>query len=419
MLTFRKSSQVRIQRLQQDLAEMEKLCKLAPPSTIRFVAGGRDKDAPDNYIVEIGITSFTQINNNGIPMTCERFRMEIVLPRGYPRQLPECKVYPAPYHPHFRKIAPWMSDNYGIWVDPYGSDESLGSLVLRITRSLRFESAFIDINSRNIGNKDALEWYSSWQTFFQDPKIWFPSDKTILPETLVGTQKKFNVEAKQFNLADEPHSQSKESRFSLTSPKQKTFQIIESTLPYQPILVNALPDFGKLYKSDLRGSCKNYQLYIKPKAISKIFEHIVWDKKTTENKVEQGGILLGHAYRDEATNIIFGVIEDAIIGDLAIGTSAYLEMGHATWKKMIDEADVLLDAQPDENLQIMGWYHTHPNSLDVFMSGTDKGTQARVFSKNWQFAIVLNPHRKLWRAFHGKDAEECQGFIVKNPIVEN
>ena len=87
-------------------------------------------------------------------------------------------------------------------------------------------------------------------------------------------------------------------------------------------------------------------------------------------------------------------------------------MNHATWKKMIDRVDMMLDSNPNKDLQIIGWYHTHPNQLDVFMSETDVGTQMRFFSNDWQFAIVLNPHKKLWRAFHGKNAEECKGFLI-------
>lgn len=65
-------------------------------------------------------------------------------------------------------------------------------------------------------------------------------------------------------------------------------------------------------------------------------------------------------------------------------------------------------------MRVIGWYHTHPNNLGVFMSGTDQRTQATFFSANWQFAIVLNPHRLQWKAFAGEQATECPGFVCKN-----
>jgi hypothetical protein len=53
------------------------------------------------------------------------------------------------------------------------------------------------------------------------------------------------------------------------------------------------------------------------------------------------------------------------------------------------------------------------------MSGTDLNTQQKMFSKNWQFAIVLNPQKQTWRAFRGADARECHGEIIKQVVHEN
>jgi len=88
-------------------------------------------------------------------------------------------------------------------------------------------------------------------------------------------------------------------------------------------------------------------------------------------------------------------------------------MTHETWKEMLDKADKLLE-QSGSALQIIGWYHTHPNTLDVFMSGTDQNTQSRLFGNDWQFAIVLNPQKRIWCAFYGSHSTECQGYIIDN-----
>ena len=40
------------------------------------------------------------------------------------------------------------------------------------------------------------------------------------------------------------------------------------------------------------------------------------------------------------------------------------------------------------------------------MSGTDMNTQRLNFEK--QFALVLNPHRQILKAFEGADARECE-----------
>jgi proteasome lid subunit RPN8/RPN11 len=163
--------------------------------------------------------------------------------------------------------------------------------------------------------------------------------------------------------------------------------------------------------SDYELSKTNHELYISMQAMNQIKNHIEWGEGTHNNQVEQGGILLGHVYKDSVKEIFFGIVEEAIAGKSAKGSGAYLEMDHTTWKEMIDYADNILDSNPQKNLQIIGWYHTHPNGLSVFMSGTDRSTQSRMFSNDWQFAVVLNPHKKVWRVFHGHDSKECKGFV--------
>lgn len=46
------------------------------------------------------------------------------------------------------------------------------------------------------------------------------------------------------------------------------------------------------------------------------------------------------------------------------------------------------------------------------MSGTDRTTQQRLFGNDWQFAIVLNPHKKIWRAFYGANSSGCRGYVL-------
>lgn len=191
------------------------------------------------------------------------------------------------------------------------------------------------------------------------------------------------------------------------------FKIVEITPPYQPIEKN-LPSFYTLeeFNSNTGGACDtSHSLYIAENVwIQQIGRHINWGGKSANNIVEQGGLLLGHTYYDVQNNLHYGIVTKAILGDLAVGNPAYLEMNHDTWKAMLDAADNFID-NTDTDLQVIGWYHTHPNNLSVFMSGTDMGTQRAFFNKDWQFAIVINPHQQIWRAFFGNQAHECAGYI--------
>ncbi len=194
----------------------------------------------------------------------------------------------------------------------------------------------------------------------------------------------------------------------------KKFVIIESTSEYKPreqpeSEFEIIPELT----SDFHGNDERHRLYIKEDAREQIFKHIGWKNPQPRNSDEQGGILVGHVFQDTEKDVLYGVVEEAIPGVHAKGSPAYLKMDHQTWKAMIQRVDEILDAAPDNKLQVIGWFHTHPNSLSVFMSGTDAATQRRMFAKEWHFAIVLNPHKHVWRTFYGRDSQECQGYMIK------
>lgn len=172
-------------------------------------------------------------------------------------------------------------------------------------------------------------------------------------------------------------------------------------------------NFDERYSSNTQNSESSNKIFISKKARDTIFKHISWSVDTERNSVEQGGILIGHSYLDKKTKDISSVAVGAIPATTAKGSMAYLEFDHNTWKLMIDELDLINEDNQDSELQVIGWYHTHPGRLSVFMSGTDLNTQRKMFSKDWQFAIVLNPQKEIWRAFNGSEAKECKGYMLK------
>ena len=146
-------------------------------------------------------------------------------------------------------------------------------------------------------------------------------------------------------------------------------------------------------------------LYITENAERTIKEHIAWGKKTRQNVHEQGGILVGRPVL--AGKRLVGIAEYAIPANLSHASAAYLQMGTETWREMLD----IFDAQYKEaGLYVIGWFHTHPNNLSVFMSGTDMGTQRAFFNQEWHFSVVMNPHRKLIACFHSAEAVGCEYF---------
>lgn len=153
--------------------------------------------------------------------------------------------------------------------------------------------------------------------------------------------------------------------------------------------------------TDLRGPL----LVISRRAEREIKKHIGWAKKTRQNVREQGGILIGSPFLVDGRTV--SVVECVIPAELSESSAAYLKMDTETWVKMLNIYD---ERYQEQGLYVMGWFHTHPNSLGVFMSSTDMGTQQRFFREDWHFAVVLNPHRRLAACFHSAQAFPCALF---------
>lgn len=167
-------------------------------------------------------------------------------------------------------------------------------------------------------------------------------------------------------------------------------------------LINIYP---WIQNSDDIRKTKEPLLILSEQAEKGIKEHIAWNKKTKENIYEQGGILIGRPYL--VNDQIIGITEYIIPANLSQASYAYLKMGTETWAEMLDIYD---EKYKEDGLFIIGWFHTHPNNLPVFMSSTDMGTQRAFFDQEWHFALVINPHKKLIACFHSVGAAQCECY---------
>ena len=134
-----------------------------------------------------------------------------------------------------------------------------------------------------------------------------------------------------------------------------------------------------------------------------------------DNRLEQGGWLVGRYTRDAFGNV------RAEVTEIFTAKTECREPGYIEWSAMeeirlqrrfftMQEKLAETDPAGAEELAVIGWWHTHPNNLPVFMSGTDLQTQA--LKKPLSFAVVLNPHKGVWRAFVGKDAVEVPAIMM-------
>ena len=393
MITAQQSKDSVIMR---DYLSMKELIKKT--SLISFITDNKGGYI-SSYIIELNITTVSNIYEDNEPILADNFRLWVTYPNRLPYQ-PIIRVHDNSeliFHPHFkysnRSILP--SKNLH-WVDyqEYDASETLAELIVRIAKSLQYNNSYISLDTYQIANKEAQKWCSFIMLYYPHK---FPIDKVDifnLQYDSLTEQKKFNV-----------------SNLSEAINIKKKFDVSFSTNSYTPIespkpLVEVLNP-----KSSIRhGHNQNQVLYIKPQARENLLTHIGWERITDNNINEQGGLLIGNVYKDSQNQLVFGIVDAIVEAEYTSSNSIHLNMTHQTWNTMLGNADKLI--RENGNMKVIGWYHTHPNNLDVFMSGTDLATQKRLFNKDWNFAVVLNPHHKIWRVFYGENAKECEGYFI-------
>ncbi|MFN0201018.1 MAG: Mov34/MPN/PAD-1 family protein [Bacteroidia bacterium] len=149
-----------------------------------------------------------------------------------------------------------------------------------------------------------------------------------------------------------------------------------------------------------------------PKQFENLFSHIGWGKETIGNQAEQGGLLAGHIYYVKHEQATYGLVKQIIPAYSADSSMKHLHFSHQTWLEMMQKLE-------EDGYTLIGWYHTHPKHLRVYMSETDMQTQSTLFYEDWHFSVILNPQQKIWRVFHGKKATECLGIVTTLTIQEN
>lgn len=142
-------------------------------------------------------------------------------------------------------------------------------------------------------------------------------------------------------------------------------------------------------------------VFITQHVMSSIESHV-----TKENTREVGGVLLGGFYRTD--NGSYVEITDFIEATSALGTDVSLTFTHEAWEQINTE-----QAKRCPDLQIVGWYHSHP-ALGVFMSKEDEFIHSNFFTEPWHMAIVVDPVYHNWGCFKWNDGslERTGGLYV-------
>lgn len=133
-----------------------------------------------------------------------------------------------------------------------------------------------------------------------------------------------------------------------------------------------------------------------------------------DTSVELGGILLGKECVDDETGAPFVLITQALEAQHFENTQASFTYTHDSWEQITRERDARF---PD--LDIVGWYHTHPD-FGVFLSSHDLFIQQHFFGQPLQVAYVVDPIRQTRGFFSWRDGQmtAVRGFYLSADRTE-
>jgi len=128
----------------------------------------------------------------------------------------------------------------------------------------------------------------------------------------------------------------------------------------------------------------------------------------SDTSVELGGILLGKECVDESTGVPFVWVTQSLEAKHYANTQASFTYTHDSWEEITRERDRLF---PD--LDIVGWYHTHP-SFGIFLSHHDVFIHQHFFVQPLQVAYVVDPIQQTRGFFQWRDRNlaQVEGFYL-------
>jgi len=131
----------RLMRLQSDYEAVRRLAHLHGRIDVEGVSG----KPPDRYRLVLAVRSLREKGDRIV--IAKQHRLEVVLPRGYPRDAPVCRMLTPVFHPNIAPHAVCVGDHWS-------AAESLDVLIQRVGEMLAFQS----YNIKSPLNGRAAQW---------------------------------------------------------------------------------------------------------------------------------------------------------------------------------------------------------------------------------------------------------------------
>ena len=143
------------------------------------------------------------------------------------------------------------------------------------------------------------------------------------------------------------------------------------------------------------------QVYFAAKVLTDIRDDLA-----VNPRVERGGLLVGHPFRDLSDRATTFTVVVGFIPQPSRQSSA----GQFTvTPDMISRARLTLEREFPSR-QVVGWYHSHPGH-GIFLSGQDMTIVRSIYNAPWQIAFVRDTLRDKEGVFYGPEGTRLDGWL--------
>jgi len=138
-------------------------------------------------------------------------------------------------------------------------------------------------------------------------------------------------------------------------------------------------------------------------------------KICTTSNLELFGYLVGNVFEWKKTKYV--IITDQLFDKNAVDSQQYFTSQIDGTAGNFDAVlNGLRDLRKDDDLRILGWWHTHPD-FGCFLSTTDIHTQKFFFPESYQVALILDPIRKEYTFFTLDDSTKKGYKEISHAII--
>lgn len=177
-----------------------------------------------------------------------------------------------------------------------------------------------------------------------------------------------------------------------------------------PLLKDVLPGIKKMVSQlsgvHIRYGWKNtVPVVFTPNAAAELYHYFHWGQKHPQNLSEQMAALIGHKLAD---SFLVEFVSPVYLAMRNTTQAAFTQESMDSGWMETEVINISYCACKDLNLldnpcTLLGFVHSHPDDLELFLSEADVNLHGLLLDKNMELSIIVNPQKRQLAAYCGKD----------------